>query len=380
MARNLCHFLKTDGFDPLKRLFPSLRLYSANPMKKTENVAPVYTKRDNEFKMTKKGTISTLEQLLQLKKFDASNIVMDNNCFKYVSKATLKGNYTVFKQKGITQETLFKYPEILTVLETEQKLQIIEKLKYDINEVAILLLLNVPSLEQVEKNEENPEVGIIATLSSLLQIDYQKACEYIVNKPFLCFLSTEKIKTKIKILTSYGIPLEEICNDLWVLRYREQLIEERLSRAKEYNIGVAKTWMVRAKQEVFQTYIQRRSDNKSILGNSSLAEYLSERLECSVEIANYMITKQPALQNKSLKKLKELIDLLYAEGFQPQQIIRVPKILVHSVETTRKRLQQLTEKGIKIDTLSLLTKSQNQFMQYYEALLKNKNKSKIKTS
>lgn len=92
-----------------------------------------------------------------------------------------------------------------------------------------------------------------------------------------------------------------------------------------------------------------------------------------------MITKQPALQNKSLKKLKELIDLLYDEGFKPYHITRVPKILVHSVETTRKRLQELAEKDIQIDSLSLLTKSRNQFMQYYEAILKSRNKLKHKT-
>ncbi|EFA03770.2 hypothetical protein TcasGA2_TC013881 [Tribolium castaneum] len=313
MARNLCQFLKID----VRLLLPSLhlnaRLYSASPVKKSENVAPVYTKRDDEYKMTKKGAVSTLQKLLRLKTFDAFNIVLNNDFFNNVSKATLKGNYALLVQKGITPETILKYPELLTVSGTEQKLQIIEALKYDINEVAILLLLNIPSLKKLEENEVDPEGSTITSLSSLLNIDHQKACEYLARKPFLCFLSNDKITRKIEILKSYGIPLEEICNDLWVLRYREKLIEERLSRAKKYNIGAAKTWMVRAKQEVFQVYIQRRSDNKSILGNSSLAEYLSERLKCSVEVANYMIIKQPALQNKSLKKLKELIDLLYAE-------------------------------------------------------------------
>lgn len=77
-------------------------------------------------------------------------------------------------------------------------------------------------------------------------------------------------------------------------------------------------------------------------------------------------------------KLKELIDFLLISGFTPQHICRNPKILVHSLETTRKRLKLLEEKGLQIDSLHMLTKSQKQFNQNYDALVKSKNKVKVK--
>ncbi|KAJ8949593.1 hypothetical protein NQ317_007847 [Molorchus minor] len=87
--------------------------------------------------------------------------------------------------------------------------------------------------------------------------------------------------------------------------------------------------------------LKERSDTKLILGDNSLAEYLSERLQCPEEVAKYLISKQPALQNKSLTKMNEMIDFLYKQGFQPIHMRRVPKILLHSVETTKKRLKEL---------------------------------------
>lgn len=176
MARNLRFFLNTEifGVNYLRRLvLQPIRSYSATAPKKPEGVAPTYLKRDHEFRMTKKGTIETLQQLLQLKPFDALNVVTDCKHFKKISRATLKNNYKIYIQNGITNETLLKYPEVLTVLDTEQKLELIKKLEYDLNEVVVLVLLSVPSLIKFVQSElemDNLNSRRIATLSTLLQV------------------------------------------------------------------------------------------------------------------------------------------------------------------------------------------------------------------
>lgn len=121
----------------------------------------------------------------------------------------------------------------------------------------------------------------------------------------------------------------------------------------------------------------RRADNKNILGSNSLAEYLSERLQCSVNEAKFLMNKHPALQNKSMKKTKEILDFLFAQGFKPSQICRVPKILLHSVETTKQRLKELEPYGKHLDSLYLLTKSKKQYTQCLEMLVKSSNKTKL---
>lgn len=137
-----------------------------------------------------------------------------------------------------------------------------------------------------------------------------------------------------------------------------------------------KTWMVRATPEIFQRYLKRRSDKKSILGDNSLVEYLSKRLQCKSETVKEILEKQPALKNKSVIKMQEIIDFLFQEGFTPSHIIRIPKILLHSVETIGKRIKELEKvRGTQLNSLHILTKSQKQYQQFYESMLKNKEKS-----
>lgn len=177
-----------------------------------------------------------------------------------------------------------------------------------------------------------------------------------------------------KFISDYGIDLDQIKNDLWVFSYSTEHIKERLDFAKANNVEDLKPWMVRATEEIFETYLKRRQDNKSVLGNNSLMEYLAHRLECSLEVAKLIVAKHPALNNKSMKKMQEIIDFLYLKGFKPIHIRKIPKILLHSVETTRKRLREMEAVDMHIDSLYMLTKSQKQYQQYYESLLKSKNK------
>lgn len=114
------------------------------------------------------------------------------------------------------------------------------------------------------------------------------------------------------------------------------------------------------------------------MGNNSLAEYLSQRLECPIEQANYIITRLPALKGKSMKKIDETIDYLYSLGMKPIQICITPKVFLHSVETTKKRVQELQEQGVYIDNLRLLTKSQKQYQVYYNKLV-SANKKKLRS-
>lgn len=95
-----------------------------------------------------------------------------------------------------------------------------------------------------------------------------------------------------------------------------------------------------------------------------------------MEEAKMLMYKHPALQNKSMKKMKEILDFLFAQGFKPLQICRVPKILLHSVETTKQRLKELEPYGKHLDSLYMLTKSRKQYMQHFEALVKTSNKAK----
>lgn len=93
-----------------------------------------------------------------------------------------------------------------------------------------------------------------------------------------------------------------------------------------------------------------------------------------MEQAALLISKQPAIKNKSMKRVKETLDFLFSEGFKPHHICRSPKILMHSVETMKARLTELKPYGKELDSLYMLTKSKRQFTQFVESLEKSRKK------
>jgi hypothetical protein len=239
-----------ESFEPFSS---KSRLYAAQ-VKKPENQAPVYKGTDHEYKTTKKASVQTLEHLLNIKTLNAIAIVSTNKVFQKTSSATFKANYALYVQKSISHDTIVKYPEILTVTDSEKKLQELQKLPYDINTVAVLLMIPLHILIKfvTSELEGGKARSKISVMSSLLQIDDEKSCKCIAEKTFLCSFSVDKMEKNIKTLTEFGVNPQDICNDLWVLKYSEETIKNRLSIAREHNIDTVKTWMVRAQEEHFQ--------------------------------------------------------------------------------------------------------------------------------
>lgn len=105
-------------------------------------------------------------------------------------------------------------------------------------------------------------------------------------------------------------------------------------------------------------------------------EYISQKLQCSLDLAKYIISKHPAIQKKSLRKINEMVDFLLCKGFKPLHICRTPKILLHSVDTIKTRLKLLEDQGKQLNSLSVCTKSKKQFTNFLESIKSNNNKNK----
>lgn len=157
-----------------------------------------------------------------------------------------------------------------------------------------------------------------------------------------------------------------------MLRYAIHNIEAKLKFAQNNNMKTIKTWMVRVPTHVFENCIRRKSDNQLILGEKSFMEYLSQRLQCSQELAKCIISKHPVIQKKSLRKINEMVDFLLCTGFKPVHICRTPKILLHSVDTIKTRLKLLDEQGKQLNSLSVCTKSKKQFSNFLESIKSDK--------
>jgi len=109
---------------------------------------------------------------------------------------------------------------------------------------------------------------------------------------------------------------------------------------------------------------------KQLLGENSVVEYLCQQLQCDIETVEYLSSKYPSLLRVHVSKLKEIFDFVYGEGFTPQQVCQVPRILLHSLETTQSRLTELRNLGYNPQSLMVLCKSKRQYTQFLEHVIR----------
>jgi hypothetical protein len=104
-----------------------------------------------------------------------------------------------------------------------------------------------------------------------------------------------------------------------------------------------------------------------------VAEYLSQQLQCDLQTVEYLSSKYPSLLSVHVSKLKEILDFVYGEGYTPQHVCHVPRILLHSIETTKTRLTELRDLGYNPPSLIVLCKSKREYAKFLERLLRKKN-------
>lgn len=74
--------------------------------------------------------------------------------------------------------------------------------------------------------------------------------------------------------------------------------------------------------------------------------------------------------------MKEMIDYLYEQGYTPDHLCRVPRILAHSLETTKSRINQLKEFGFFQPSLAILCKSKRDYDKYLKKYFKKETEGK----
>ncbi|XP_022914451.2 transcription termination factor, mitochondrial [Onthophagus taurus] len=346
-----------------------IRCVKTDIQKKEEKDIIGIAKEVEDFKISRSATIRRLVYLFGVDQNEALDMVSKHKQLCYVTGHLLNENYKLCVNAGMRNPTILKCVDVLVFDDLPLRLSILSKIG-PINNMAPLLTLPPPTLLKLQ-SEFAIKGNVIYKLAELLEVSSFEISKQFVKKTFLLRLNFEKVSQIIELFKQNNITGQMVANDLTALRYSLPTIKNRIEFAKTCGVLELKTWMIRVDPQIFQQYIKIRLENKEIIGNKSVAEYLSERLDCSLATANYLVYKLPALNNKSVKKMSELIDFLYAQGYTPGHICRVPKILLHSIETTKKRLKILNEIGVQVNTMYVLIKSQKSFQEYYDNLVKN---------
>lgn len=100
-----------------------------------------------------------------------------------------------------------------------------------------------------------------------------------------------------------------------------------------------------------------------VLGDkTSVAEYLGERLGFTAEEAQAIMNKHPQVNVVRVTKIKEVLDYLLNEAeFSRYEVAQVPRILCHSLETTKRRLEELKQYGCRPSSLVIVCRSKREY-------------------
>lgn len=161
-------------------------------------------------------SVEALQELFSLKKSTAFNIILDHATFAEVSKNDIKETFNSCIKAGIEKHILHEQIQVLSMLQVEEKIQVLKELPHDINITVALLTLNFKLLKKFveqEKNEKRIEylsniflVNCLKIVSSILhyvffQLNAYQVCVLLSLRSFLITLDLQHIEKCCKILT-----------------------------------------------------------------------------------------------------------------------------------------------------------------------------------
>lgn len=160
-----------------------------------------------------------------------------------------------------------------------------------------------------------------------------------------------------------------ILQDLWVFKYDPRKAKERFELCKNAGRENFRPWMVRCKMEVLEHSNEIFQQNKNLLGEDTVIDYLSKRLNYDVDYMRMVVMKHPAVLKCRVTKIKEVLDYLLEDGFQPHEIANVIRILTHSLETTKQRIEELRGLDCRPSALSIVCRSQTEYNKFIQGWL-----------
>jgi hypothetical protein len=255
------------------------------------------------------------------------------------------------------------------------------------------------SLTRAYKFQEMEEKFIpygsrIYYLSKHLKINPVTVSKYLSTHMFMFTVPFENIKQILETLFFYDIEPMHILKDLWVFKYLPEKVKNRLEFARQNGRTGLRPWMCRCKIRVLERSIELCQGSKEQLGGDTNLNYIAKRLGCDIETMKVIVDKHPYVLKCRGElmltavylladvylilggKVKQVLDFLLDEAkYEPYQILHSIRILIHSLETTKERVNETKRLGCHPIDLSVLCRSKKMYQKYINDWLERSEKN-----
>jgi hypothetical protein len=233
----------------------------------------------------------------------------------------------------------------------------------NINDFAPLMKLSTLKIKKISKIFESESSKIeygnrIYYFAEKFEVEPMIVCQNFVRRPFIFEMNLEHFIRNSEILLKNQIDPKYILADLWGIRYTPEQVQARLELGKNASRENIRPWIIRCPDSILNRALEISKESKEVLGDRTMAGYIAERLGYDEEEVKSVLIKSKQILRTKPKSIKNVLDyLLLEEKFPPNLILSSSRVLIHSLETTRKRMEELRGLGYRPLTLSIFTKS-----------------------
>lgn len=130
----------------------------------------------------------------------------------------------------------------------------------------------------LKERKQVPEGHRIYYFSKRLEVEPAFVSKYFSTHMFMFEVSLDQLIENLNIMLEFKVSSISILRDLWAFKYLPNSIRVRLERCQKADKENLKPWMIRCTEEILTRSLTISQENKNLLGDHTVIEYLSERL------------------------------------------------------------------------------------------------------
>ncbi|XP_017002910.2 transcription termination factor, mitochondrial [Drosophila takahashii] len=339
-------------------------------------------RQDQETGTKARVLLETLRERFRFTDEELQRIISDELVHRTYRGRSLALTLDTLQLEGVSRRSFVEYPWLLSLdnKRLELKLQLIKSMDMkDINHFVPFLRLTVPRLRKLVSalNSERgsmPQLNRVYYISEKLQVSPDLVTKYLCKRLFILEMPYEMFEKNLQHMIDYNVSPINVLKDLWAFRYTPKSVQLRLERAKRAKKDKIMPWMVRCPEPILQRSLKLSLDELKVLGEfSSVVEYLAHRLGFSAGEAKVIMDKHPQVHTVRVTKIKEVLDYLLDDAqFSRFEIAQVPRILCHSLKTTKERMEELKSHGCRPSSLVILCRSRREYEKFLQHWISQK--------
>lgn len=189
-------------------------------------------------------------------------------------------------------------------------MEIITKLKAcDVNDLAPLVSISTERLARIQKSllkDETsvPEGNRIYYFSRRLNMKPAIVSQRFSTHTVMFTITFAKLKENLELMLSFGIEPANILNDLWAFTRSSNTTKDRLELCQKTGKGNLKPWVIACNENKLDRSLTITEDQKSLLGDGTVIDYLSQRLNYDVEQTKAIATRYKAVSKVRVAKVR----------------------------------------------------------------------------